>query len=152
MKSVLVVFEVPERSHLSCRLEDLAVHPARGCCFLFNGDLYEVAQTVECLDFKGGDAELIELLGLCDDQQQFKAGMIPSIKNIGPRASSQPSLISQPEHVLLVRLKPAKRPKRPAPALRLITAAKPEPPVAELRAAAGPRSGRRKRPLPRPRR
>jgi hypothetical protein len=105
MKSVLVVFCLPDGRFVSCQADDLASVPQPGVAYLFSQHLYEVRQVIECLSLENGDTQLMNLLKL-----MVKPGRKATAPSIQSLSSSGKGLLLSPDRVLLVQLEDAQHP------------------------------------------
>ncbi|MGD9683673.1 MAG: hypothetical protein AB7W16_21110 [Candidatus Obscuribacterales bacterium] len=101
----LVLFRVDDGKYMSISLDKLAEFPAKGHSYLLDKQVYEVTGVIEPVGGEGGNAQMLQLLNLDLSDAVSIASAVSSMINLDGTAGKLELITSEPDKVILVRLK-----------------------------------------------
>ncbi|MCA9805589.1 MAG: hypothetical protein KC777_26645 [Cyanobacteria bacterium HKST-UBA02] len=101
----LVLFRVDDGKYMSISLDKLAEFPVKGHSYLLDKQVYEVTGVIEPVGGEGGNAQMLQLLNLDLGDAVSIASAVSSMINLDGNAGKLELITSEPDKVILVRLK-----------------------------------------------
>jgi len=101
----LVLFRVDDGKYMSISLDKLAEFPVKGHSYLLDKQVYEVTGVIEPVGGEGGNAQMLQLLNLDLGDAVSIASAVSSMINLDGSSGKLELITSEPDKVILVRLK-----------------------------------------------